>query len=103
MPWQLTPYTIPLVLAATISAALGVYGIQRYLEDRSALAAGLVLTMVGAAVWAGLYLLQIADAHGWAVRAAESADGGARFDVTGLETIDLPGAAGPEPETANDD
>ncbi|TKX82824.1 HAMP domain-containing histidine kinase, partial [Halorubrum sp. SS5] len=28
---------------------------------------------------------QVADAHGWSVRAVESDEGGARFEVTGVE------------------
>ncbi|SDZ87343.1 PAS domain S-box-containing protein [Haloplanus vescus] len=31
---------------------------------------------------------EIADAHGWAVRLTDSADGGARFEFTGVETAD---------------
>ncbi|MBX0322973.1 response regulator [Halomicroarcula sp. F13] len=31
---------------------------------------------------------QIAGAHGWDVRVTESADGGARFEITGVETAD---------------
>jgi signal transduction histidine kinase len=30
---------------------------------------------------------EIADAHGWAVRVTDSDDGGARFEITGVETI----------------
>ncbi|TKX83579.1 HAMP domain-containing histidine kinase, partial [Halorubrum sp. SS5] len=29
---------------------------------------------------------QIADAHGWDVRVTDGADGGARFEVTGVES-----------------
>ena len=31
---------------------------------------------------------QVADAHGWTVRAAESAAGGARFEVTGVDVVE---------------
>jgi signal transduction histidine kinase len=31
---------------------------------------------------------EVADAHGWTVRAVESDDGGARFEVTGVEFVD---------------
>ena len=31
---------------------------------------------------------QVADAHGWSVRAVESEAGGARFEVTGIESVD---------------
>ncbi|WP_083861932.1 response regulator [Halogeometricum pallidum] len=31
---------------------------------------------------------EIADAHGWEVRVTESADGGARFEVTGVDVVD---------------
>ncbi|OYR81632.1 histidine kinase, partial [Halorubrum ezzemoulense] len=31
---------------------------------------------------------QVADAHGWSVRAVESEAGGARFDITGVESAD---------------
>ena len=31
---------------------------------------------------------QVADAHGWSVRAVESEAGGARFEVTGVESVD---------------
>jgi len=30
----------------------------------------------------------VADAHGWSVRAVESDAGGARFEVTGVESTD---------------
>jgi len=30
---------------------------------------------------------EIADAHGWAIRATESADGGARFEITGIDPV----------------
>ncbi|QZP39416.1 GAF domain-containing protein [Halobaculum magnesiiphilum] len=37
----------------------------------------------------GLYIVQeIANAHGWEVAVAEGADGGARFEVTGVDTVD---------------
>ncbi|MFC6755817.1 sensor histidine kinase [Halomicroarcula sp. GCM10025894] len=31
---------------------------------------------------------QVAEAHGWSIRAATSADGGARFEITGVEFVD---------------
>ena len=31
---------------------------------------------------------EIVEAHGWEVRATESADGGARFEITGVEIVD---------------
>ena len=31
---------------------------------------------------------QVVDAHGWSVRAVESEDGGARFEITGVESAD---------------
>jgi signal transduction histidine kinase len=35
---------------------------------------------------------RIAGAHGWAVDVTESADGGARFEFTGVEVLERPGA-----------
>ena len=37
---------------------------------------------------------EIVDAHGWEIQAGESADGGARFDVTGIKTDGDPGPGG---------
>jgi signal transduction histidine kinase len=31
---------------------------------------------------------QVAEAHGWDIDACESADGGARFEITGVETVE---------------
>jgi signal transduction histidine kinase/PAS domain-containing protein len=39
------------------------------------------------------------DAHGWDVRVTESATGGARFEITGVEFVDDPGVPGPSSGT----
>ena len=31
---------------------------------------------------------EIVEAHGWEIRATESADGGARFEITGIEIVE---------------
>jgi len=31
--------------------------------------------------------LAIVEAHGWSITASEGADGGARFEITGVETV----------------
>jgi signal transduction histidine kinase len=33
---------------------------------------------------------QFVEAHGWSIRVTESADGGARFEVTGVPGVDAP-------------
>lgn len=30
---------------------------------------------------------QVAEAHGWNIRATEGSNGGARFEITGIETV----------------
>jgi signal transduction histidine kinase len=36
----------------------------------------------------GLYIVEnIVDSHGWEIVATESAQGGARFAITGLESV----------------
>ncbi len=46
----------------------------------------------GAGTGLGLAIVErIADAHGWTVTVTEGADGGARFELTGVDLVDRPG------------
>ena len=57
MIWQETPYTIPLVGASAISAALGVYIWRRFRDPEAAVGA---LLMVAGAEWILAYALELA-------------------------------------------
>jgi len=58
MPWPLDPYSLPLLVTATISAAAGLFVWQR----RPAVGAGTLALLMGAvATWSFLYAIEIAS------------------------------------------
>ncbi|MFB6178372.1 MAG: histidine kinase N-terminal 7TM domain-containing protein [Halorientalis sp.] len=62
MPWQVTPYTVPLVTATVIAVALTVYGVFYLLErDLEPSVVAFVLLMTGVSLWAVGYTLQLSS------------------------------------------